>query len=153
MTQTPAFYLVDTNILLRLSENSGAHHFAARRAIDDIHRAGDVVFLTAQNLIEFWSVATRPRDRNGLGMTTAEAIAEIARHQAVFRFLPDAPAVFEMWETLVQKHGVAGAQSHDARLAAVALAYQVPNFLTFNSRHFARFIPDGLTPIEPHEKE
>ena len=118
-------------------------------AIAAIHRAGNVPFITAQNLVEFWNVATRPLEKNGLGMTTAEAVAEIARHKMAFRFLPDTPAIFEMWEILVERYSIQGTQSHDARLAAVALAYEVPNFLTFNSRHFARFKPEGLTPIEP----
>lgn len=149
-TQAPAaLFLLDTNVLLRLSERASPMHATARQAIANIYHAGNVPLITAQNLIEFWSVATRPIENNGLGLSAAQAAAEIEKHKAAFRLLPDAPNVLTFWETLALRYNVQGAQVHDARLAAVALAYQVPNFLTFNGRHFARFAPEGLAVIDP----
>jgi hypothetical protein len=43
----------------------------------------------------------------------------------------------------------AGKQTHDGRLAAVALAYGVPNILTFNIADFRRYIPHGVVPVDP----
>ena len=43
------------------------------------------MFVTPQNLIEFWSVATRPRDANGLGMAGTAAMTLITR---IKRFFP-----------------------------------------------------------------
>ncbi len=145
----PALYLLDTNILMRLSERASPMHTEAKNACRALAVSGAIVFITAQNLIEFWSVATRPIQQNGLGLTAAQAAAEIEKHKAAFRLLPDAPNVLTFWETLALRYNVQGAQVHDARLAAVALAYQVPNFLTFNGRHFARFAPEGLAVIDP----
>jgi predicted nucleic acid-binding protein len=53
--------------------------------------------------------------------------------------LPDSPAVFTEWRRLVTEHRVAGAQVHDARLAAVANVYGVRSILTFNTADFRRF--------------
>lgn len=148
-TAPPALYLLDTNILLRLSERASPMHTEAKNACRTLAVSGAIVFITAQNLIEFWSVATRPTANNGLGLTAAGAAEEIEKHKAAFRLLPDAPNILTFWETLALRYNVQGAQVHDARLAAVALAYRVPNFLTFNGKHFARFAPEGLAVINP----
>jgi len=37
-----------------------------------------------QNLVELWVVATRPAGENGLGMSFAEALAELARVTSFF---------------------------------------------------------------------
>jgi len=144
-----AFYLLDTNILLRLTETSSATHATTLQAVSALLADGAVVFITGQNLIEFWNVATRPLEKNGLGLTTAEVSAELARHKAAFRLLPDSPAILAQWETLVVRYDVQGQKVHDARLAAVALSYQVSHLLTFNDRDFKRLAPAGLQIIDP----
>ena len=60
-------YLLDTNILIRIADTSSAHHSLANNAINQIIINGDECVITPQNLIEFWVVATRPIDVNGLG--------------------------------------------------------------------------------------
>jgi predicted nucleic acid-binding protein len=142
-------YLLDTNILLRLSEKSSAHHQAAKDAIANLLASGAMLFITAQNLIEFLDAATRPIKRNGLGMTRADAKKELETHKAAFLFLPDIAAIYPEWERLVDTYQVEGKHVHDTRLAAVALIYRVPNFLTFNGRDFQLFAPEGLTIIDP----
>ncbi len=148
-TPAPALYLLDTNVLLRLSERASPMHATAKQAVANIYHAGGVPLITAQNLIEFWTVATRPPAANGLGLTAAQTVVELVRHKAAFRLLPDTPDILPRWESLAARYNVRGAQAHDARLAAVALAYQVPNFLTFNGKHFTRFAPAGLVVIDP----
>ena len=44
---------------------------------------------------------------------------------------------------------VEGKQVHDARIAAVALAYGVPYILTFNLKDFWRFARFGVTAVDP----
>ena len=51
---------VDTNILLRSAEPSHPTHHIAVNAVQVLLNTGDRVCLIAQNLIEFWNVATRP---------------------------------------------------------------------------------------------
>jgi hypothetical protein len=54
-----------------VAEPSDPRHAVARAAINELIGRGDEVFITAQNVVEFWNVATRPADRNGFGMTLA----------------------------------------------------------------------------------
>lgn len=63
-------YLIDTNVLLRLLDFSSTHHLAAKNAVAKLLAQNDVVCVTTQNLIEFWSVATRLTNVNGLDWDT-----------------------------------------------------------------------------------
>jgi predicted nucleic acid-binding protein len=60
-------YLLDTNIWLRSVQREAPHHPIAVEALATLLAQGNDVFITAQNLIEFWSVASRPTEANGLG--------------------------------------------------------------------------------------
>jgi predicted nucleic acid-binding protein len=53
-------YLIDTNILVRLVRPQDPLNPAAAGAVDILKRRGEKTSVAAQNLIEFWSVATRP---------------------------------------------------------------------------------------------
>lgn len=61
--------LLDTNVLLRGLDRNHPMCRVARRAIIAFRRQDNRLFLASQNLIEFWAVATRPVDSNGLGMS------------------------------------------------------------------------------------
>ena len=76
--------LLDTNILTR---NAQPHHPMHRDAVDsvaELRRQGEVLCLVPQDLYEFWVVATRPADQNGLGLTPAEAEVELSSLKALF---------------------------------------------------------------------
>jgi len=59
-------YLVDTNILLRLVQENNPLHPDALKAVVLLKKEGEVLCIIPQNLIEFWAVATRPINNNGL---------------------------------------------------------------------------------------
>ena len=82
-------YLADTNIILRLAEPAHPMHRAALNAVKKLFADGHNLCLIPQNLIEFWNVATRPANKNGLGWTTAQTDAEVGGLEAVFTILPD----------------------------------------------------------------
>ncbi|MDQ3014027.1 MAG: PIN domain nuclease, partial [Acidobacteriota bacterium] len=63
------FYLADTNILLRLAEPGHQMHAEALAALAMLKTKGDTGCVIPQNIIEFWNVATRPTQYNGLGFT------------------------------------------------------------------------------------
>ena len=144
-----ARYLLDTNVLLRRADASSLTHQRATDAVTSLLANGAAVYLTPQNIIEFWNVATRPQSKNGLGWDTAKAEAELSALQKHFLLLPDSPAIFTEWERLVSAYNVQGVQVHDTRLAAVALVYRVENILTFNVKDFRRFAPEGLSAVDP----
>lgn len=145
----PDWYLLDTNILARLTERNSRQHQTATSAVRVLIARGDLLFITPQNFGEFWSLATRPLAKNGMELTATSAATEFANHKALFRMLPDDATTFAQWERLVATYNVVGPDVHDARLAALALVYQVPHILTFNVKHFRRFETEGLKTVDP----
>ena len=73
-------HLVDTSVLARLANTADPLHAVAARAVLELHRRGEVLHITAQNLVEFRNMATRPKAVNGLGLSAVDA--EIPRISA-----------------------------------------------------------------------
>ena len=108
---------------------------------------GDELFVIAQNLIEFWAVATRPIANNGLGLTIAQATQELTKLKALFAILPDTADILPEWEQLVVKHQVLGKQVYDTRLVAAMRVHNLTHLLTFNIGDFKRF--SVITAVTP----
>jgi predicted nucleic acid-binding protein len=142
-----AAYLFDTNIWLRAVQRESPHHTLAVNALAALLARGDAIYLTAQNLIEFWSVASRPSEANGLGWTVTTVRQEIDRLLAQFPLLEEAPMIFAHWRQLVTDHQITGRRVHDARLVAVMLAHGVTHLLTFNGDDFRGF--DEIVVVAP----
>ncbi len=144
-------YLVDTSVLARLANTADAFYAVAARAVLELHRRGEVLHVTPQNLIEFRNAATRPVALNGLGLAPQDVEAKAAGFEAVFPLLPDTPDIFPAWKNLVGALAVVGKQVHDARLVAVCHVHDVTHLLTFNASHFARLASfgSGLTVVDP----
>src|SRR5216684_841584 len=94
-------FLLDTNILTRLAQPTHLMHAGAVDAVSALKAAGEELCVVAQNLIEFWAVATRPVSANGLEMTSVQAEAELVRIKSLFRFLPETVSIYDEWEALV----------------------------------------------------
>jgi predicted nucleic acid-binding protein len=144
-------HLLDTNVLVRLANTADARHTVATRAVFELHRRSEVLHVTAQVLIEFRNVATRPTAMNGLGLSTADTEAQAAGFEATFPLLAETPDIYPVWKALVGALGVVGKQVHDARLVAVCHAHRVTHLLTFNAAHFARMVGfgPGLAVVDP----
>ena len=106
-----------------------------------------VLCLAPQNIMEFWAVATRRRQENGLGMTHAKATLAIENMRPYFCFLPATPEVFEAWLRIVSQFEVTGKQTHDAHLVAAMQVRGISTILTFNGAHFKRF--SGINVLDP----
>src|SRR5438034_153188 len=110
-------YLLDTNVLLRLVERTHPLHTTVRTAIRSLRMSGEELFFTLQNLAEFWCVSTRPAvARGGLGLTPVQADREARRLERLFSLLPEDPAVYAEWRSILVTSGVSGVHVHDARL-------------------------------------
>lgn len=134
-----ATYLCDTNLLLRLADPASPQHAVAAQALARLFSQKDEVYLTAQNFIEFWAVATRPVDANGLGWTRERTLQEVTDLRGRFPLLLESPSVFSQWLELVRVLSISGKRVHDARLVAVMKAHQVEHLLTFNAADFNAF--------------
>lgn len=147
---SPGDYLVDTNVLLRSVEAGHPMHATARRALLHLTAQGAVLCVAPQNLIEFWVVATRPPSANGLGLSPAQAVAEVANFKTAFRLLPDTPTIFTHWERIAAAYSVHGKHAHDARLVAVMRAHGIARILTFNVTDFSPYASgESITVVDP----
>jgi predicted nucleic acid-binding protein len=131
--------LVDTNILLRSAQPTHPLSSQATSAVSKLLRQEDAVFFCAQNIAEFWNVATRSAEVNGLGLSHEEALQEVASIESLLTLLPDIPAIYPVWKRLVQDHRVQGVKVYDARLVAVMSVYLIDTILTFNIADFKRY--------------
>ena len=145
-------HLVDTSIVARLANTADPFRLVAARAVLALHRRGEVLHLTPQNLVEFRSMATRPKALNGLGLSVVDVEAKAAVFEATFPLLAETPDIYPAWKALVQALVIIGKQVHDARLIAVCHVYGITHVLTFNVHHFARFAAfgPGLIVVDPH---
>ena len=97
-------------------------------------------------------MATRPADRNGLGLSPEEALQEVSNIEKSLTLLPDVPAIYSAWKQIVAAHKVRGVKVYDARLVAIMSVYAVESVLTFNAVDFDRFTnvraihPSALVP-------
>mgnify|MGYP001237753649 CR=1 FL=1 len=132
-------FLTDTNILLRLIEPGSPHHTEAKNAVEKLLNRGNTLFITLQNVSEFWKVSTRPDDKNGLGFSVARTDAELTKIEQVFDLLPDTAEVYKNWRELVVKYSVSGIKVHDAKIVASMKTHGIENLLTFNAKDFKRY--------------
>ena len=131
--------LVDTSTIVRTLQPNDPLFPVADAAIRLLPKQGRKLHIAQQNLVETWAVVTRPTANNGLGMTIPEAAAELKRLKSLFKVLAETPDTYDVWEALVVQHGVAGKQTHDARLVAAMKVHGLNSILTFNTADFKRY--------------
>lgn len=142
-------YLVDTNVLLRHVEPKHSMHAEAVNAISALLNTGEPVYTLPQNISEFWNVCTRPLDKNGLGLSPAQADAEVKRIESLLMVALDNASIYPEWRKLVVQHAVSGVQVHDARIVAAMKTHGLTHLVTFNNRDFIRYA--GITVLTPQE--
>jgi predicted nucleic acid-binding protein len=142
--------LLDTNLLTRLANPAQQEmHKLAEAVVETIFISGHTPCLLPQSIYEFWVVATRPQDDNGLGMSPHEAREEIDSMMSLLPLLQDERAIFFRWLDLVTSHEVSGKPAHDARLVAAMLRHGLSCLVTFHGADFVRY--SEVTSIHPSE--
>ena len=139
--------LVDTNVLLRMAQPAHPMHVQAISAINTVSSGGETLCVVPQVVYEYWAVATRPEQVNGLGMSAVAANADVAKIVQRFRLVRDEQGIFDVWRRLVAQHQVLGKNAHDARLVAAMAFHGIPDILTFNTGDFQRY--PGVRIINP----
>lgn len=139
---------VDTNIFVGATQTfDPALRATSRRAVKSLYAQGEELLCFPQNLVEFWSAATRPANVNGLGLSAEQAARYVDRFQILVRLLQDSPAIFPAWRKLVLEHRISGIQVHDARIVAAMNVHQVSRLLTFDLHDFRRYA--HITVVNP----
>jgi predicted nucleic acid-binding protein len=141
--------VVDTSVLARTLQPHHALYPVADRALEILLRAGQELVVFPQNLVELWVVATRPPAANGLGMNPAQASTDLSRLRELFVLLPESPAIYSAWETLVVSHEIVGKSAHDARIVAAMQVHGMRDILTFDRTGFSRY--RSIHVLDPYE--
>ena len=131
--------LLDTNILLRLDDKTHRHHADVQSAVELLGKSGHEMVLVPQVIYEYWVVATRPMDVNGLGLDVIRVNEIVTEWLELFTLLRDERSVFRFWHELVVQHVVKGKNAHDARIVAAMQRHAVSEILTHNATDFSRF--------------
>jgi predicted nucleic acid-binding protein len=140
-------YLLDTNCTWRRFVVTDPAHAKVKAKIDTLLLNGETLYITAQNMVEFQALATRPTSANGLGLSKEDANNEAKTIEALFPLLPENADIYTHWRTLMDSYDVKGRNVFDARLVAVMLTYGITHILTLNRADFQRFA--GITIEEP----
>jgi predicted nucleic acid-binding protein len=140
-------FLVDSNILLRLSDPVSPQYQLAFDSMMKLRGRGNHLCVVPQNIYEFWSAATRPVSANGLGLSLAEVQQEVAAIKSSFDLLDEPTTVFSEWEKFVRIHAVIGKNAHDTHLVAAMTVHNITHLLTFNKQDFQRFT--NITAMTP----
>ncbi|MBM4362732.1 MAG: type II toxin-antitoxin system VapC family toxin [Deltaproteobacteria bacterium] len=143
--------VLDTNVLLRLVHAGAPDHRICRSAVQRLARSGSTLAVPIQVAVEFWVVATRPADVNGLGWSASVARAKLDQILSRLVVLPEPPAALEDWLEVVTTTPVVGKRAHDARIASAMRVNGVSHLLTLNTSDFAG-IP-GIVPVHPSALE
>jgi predicted nucleic acid-binding protein len=139
--------LVDSNVLIARIAPERVEHQQAIDSVDRLLMSGEELFVTPQNIAEFWRVATTPRRRpGGLGLTGVEARLRRENIKRDFTLLRDQPALYDAWEHLVDQYQVIGLAVFDTRLVAAMQIHRLDRILTFNISDFARY---GVSVLDP----
>ncbi|EFA70744.1 PIN domain nuclease [Cylindrospermopsis raciborskii S07] len=140
-------YLLDTNIILRFANSQSQEYNLIRNTISEILLRGGQCFITSQVIIEFWVVATRPVNVNGLGWTVEQTTQAVQMLISQFDLLAETPDVFSIWLNLVITYNISGKRTHDIHILAVMIAHNISHILTLNPKDFID-VPE-ITIIHP----
>lgn len=126
-------------IFFCVSKSDDPRHPIIIQALEALVKHGVRLCYTSRTLAEFWNACTRPRDKNGFGLSVAETDRLARVIERDFEFLPDSRETHERWRELLVAHDVHGVQVHDAKLASSMYIHNVGWLLTINVRGFRWF--------------
>jgi predicted nucleic acid-binding protein len=103
--------VLDTNVLLAATDTGRAEYAKAREALDEWPARGTTLYTSGQILREYLSVATRPEERNGLGLRRADSIANARALVGRLRLLAENEKVSDRLLALLDDIGCTGNRS------------------------------------------
>ncbi len=140
-------YLIDTSVLIRLSDPTDEFFDEATDTVDHLHVAGNNLVVAPQVVYEYWSASTRPVARRGLGLSPGQVRTNIEHFNQTFEFADEPIGLYREWLNIVTTLLVSGKESHDARLVAFMNLSNIQHIVTFNTVDFARY--PTVTAIDP----
>lgn len=135
----PERIMLDTNVLVAATDEARAEQRNALMVINEWAARGVTLCTSGQILREYFAVATRPVDRNGLGLKPADALSNVRAIRDRAAFLVEDARVTNRLLGLLADVECGGKQVHDANVVATMLAHGVGMVVTMNIADFARF--------------
>jgi predicted nucleic acid-binding protein len=139
MTRVADRVFLDTNVLLAATDEGRAEHAAALAVLDEWPGAGTTLYTSGQVIREYLSVATRPVERNGLGLARVDALSNALALYARLQSIDESRKVTERLLVLLDEVECTGKQVHDANIVGIMLAHGIDVLVTLNTDDFVRF--------------
>jgi predicted nucleic acid-binding protein len=130
---------VDTNILLAATDRDRKDHRHSREIFERGFKGELRIFACGQILREYLVVTTRPLENNGMGMTPAKAVENVASFNKCVQLLNETDATTRRLTSLIEKHKLKGKRIHDANLVAIMIENGLRKLFTLNPADFKIF--------------
>lgn len=135
----PDRVMLDTNVFLAATDESRAEHSGALAILNRWPGGSTLLCTSGQILREYLAVATRPEEKNGLGLKPADAVGNVRAIRERTFLLEEDSRVADRLMRLLEDVECGGKQVHDANVVATMLVHGVGTVVTMNSGDFARF--------------
>jgi predicted nucleic acid-binding protein len=139
LTMPPDRAMLDTNVLLAATDEGRAEHDQALAIVNDWPGRGTTLYASGQIMREYLAVATRPAEKNGLGLTPADALANVRAFRSRTTLLAEDGKVADRLLALLEDVACGGKQVHDANVVATMLVHGIGSIVTINTQDFTRF--------------
>ncbi len=139
LVTAPDRVMLDTNVLIAATDEGRTEHHDALTVVNDWAAGHTELCTSGQILREYLTVATRPADKNGLGLNLRDALGNVSAIRERTTLLAEDTKVADRLLGLLADVECRGKQVHDANLVATMLVHGVRAVVTINLEDFARF--------------
>jgi len=139
LTTPPDRAMLDTNVLLAATDEGRVEHDQALAIVNIWPARGTALYASGQIMREYLAVATRPAEKNGLGLPLADALANVRAFRGRTTLLAEDGKVADRLIALLDQTACGGKQIHDANVVATMLVHGIGTIVTINSGDFTRF--------------
>ena len=131
--------MLDANVILSATDEGRAEHSQAMLIFNDWAGRGTTLYASGQIMREYLAVATRPADKNGLGLKQTDALANVRAFCTRTSLLIEDSKVADCLLGLLDEIPCSGKQIHDANVVATMLVHGIDSLITINLADFTRF--------------
>jgi predicted nucleic acid-binding protein len=135
----PSRAMLDTNVILSATDEGRAEHRQALLIFSNWAGSGTSLYASEQVMREYLAVATRPADKNGLGLKQDDAVANVRAFRTRVTLLSEDSKVADCLLGLLDEIPCAGKQVHDANVVATMIVHGIDSLVTMNLADFSRF--------------
>ncbi len=139
LVTAPDRVMLDTNVLIAATDEGRTEHRDALTVVNDWAAGHTELCTSGQILREYLTVATRPADKNGLGLNLRDALGNVSAIRERTTLLTEDTKVADRLLGLLADVECRGKQVHDANVVATMLVHGVRAVVTLNAEDFARF--------------